>query len=79
MKTDVALLNRSKDIYLYLSKKPKGTSTSTKELTEQYGCSDKTIHRAMEILKYNGLITRSNRGWVAVPKRIINSAQKKSS
>ncbi len=47
------MLNRIKDLYLYLNER--GTAT-TKELSEQFGLSERTIQRDINILQYNGLV-----------------------
>ncbi len=62
------MLNRIKDIYLYLNEK--GTAT-TKELSEQFGLSDRTIQRDINILQYNGLVESYKKGeWTTTDKKV---------
>lgn len=71
-RTEQDVLNRCKDIYLYLLENKEGANSNT--LADLYGCSLKTIQRAMQILSHNGLVINNKRNWEAVPKKIVKSA-----
>ncbi|WP_124220335.1 DeoR family transcriptional regulator [Aquisalibacillus elongatus] len=62
------MINRIKDIYLYLN--DQGSAT-TKELSEQFGLSDRTIQRDINVLQYNGLVESCRKGeWTTTDKKV---------
>ncbi|MGM8215667.1 DeoR family transcriptional regulator [Bacillaceae bacterium W0354] len=62
------MLNRIKDIYLYISN---NGSVTTKELAEQFGLSDRTIQRDLNVLRYNGLVRSHQKGkWTVTNKKV---------
>jgi len=62
------MLNRIKDIYLYIFNQG---SATTKELAEQFGLSDRTIQRDLNVLKYNGLVESHEKGkWTTTDKKV---------
>ncbi|AST96940.1 DeoR/GlpR transcriptional regulator [Shouchella clausii] len=61
------MLTRIKSIYLYI--KQKGTVT-TNELVEEFGITQRTVQRDLNVLEYNNLVTSSARGkWKATSKK----------
>lgn len=61
------MLTRIKSVYLYI--KQKG-SVSTKELVEEFGTTDRTIQRDLNVLEYNGLVMPMERGiWTTTNKK----------
>lgn len=62
------MLIRVKAIYLYV--KEKGTVT-TSELAEEFGITDRTAQRDVNVLVHNGLLTSPHRGkWTVTEKRV---------
>ncbi|WP_093857573.1 DeoR family transcriptional regulator [Tenuibacillus multivorans] len=62
------MLNRIKDIYLYLYE---NGSATTSELSEQFGLSDRTIQRDINVLQYNGLVESCRKGeWTTTDKKV---------
>ena len=62
------MLTRVKAIYLYI--REKGTVTTT-ELAEEFGTTDRTIQRDLQVLEYNGLVVSPNRGrWKITNKKV---------
>lgn len=62
------MLNRIKSIYLYIRKKG---SVSTKELVEEFGLTERTIQRDLNVLEYNNLVVSPERGiWTTTNKKI---------
>ncbi|KGX89427.1 DeoR family transcriptional regulator [Pontibacillus halophilus JSM 076056 = DSM 19796] len=62
------MLNRVKDIYLYIRKH--GTVTTT-DLSEEFGITDRTVQRDLHVLQYNGLVSSPNRGkWQITEKKV---------
>ncbi|QDP40918.1 DeoR family transcriptional regulator [Radiobacillus deserti] len=62
------MLTRVKAEYLYI--REKGT-VSTTELAEEFGITDRTVQRDLNVLEHNGLVTSPNRGrWKITEKRV---------
>ncbi|MFJ8531186.1 DeoR family transcriptional regulator [Bacillus sp. NPDC094106] len=62
------MLNRCKSIYLFIRKE--GIAT-TKELQDEYGVCQRTIHRDLRILQENGLVYHEGRGkWKITHKKV---------
>ncbi|ARK31776.1 DeoR family transcriptional regulator [Halalkalibacter krulwichiae] len=67
MKTSTdRMLTRIKSIYLYI--KQRGTVT-TNELVEEFGITQRTIQRDLNVLEYNKLVERPTRGKWSVTKK----------
>ncbi|MBM0067042.1 MULTISPECIES: DeoR family transcriptional regulator [Alkalicoccobacillus] len=68
MKTSTdRMLTRIKSIYLYI--KQRGTVT-TNELVEEFGITQRTIQRDLNVLEYNKLVTSPTRGkWSTTNKK----------
>ncbi|MCL7747861.1 DeoR family transcriptional regulator [Halalkalibacter alkaliphilus] len=68
MKTSTdRMLTRIKSIYLYI--KQRGTVT-TNELVEEFGITQRTIQRDLNVLEYNNLVESPTRGkWSATKKK----------
>ncbi|WP_332633814.1 DeoR family transcriptional regulator [Halalkalibacter flavus] len=68
MKTSTdRMLTRIKSIYLYI--KQRGTVT-TNELVEEFGITQRTIQRDLNVLEYNNLVESTTRGkWSATKKK----------
>ena len=68
MKTSTdRMLTRIKSIYLYI--KQRGTVTTT-ELVEEFGITQRTIQRDLNVLEYNKLVVSPTRGkWSATKKK----------
>jgi DeoR/GlpR family transcriptional regulator of sugar metabolism len=61
------MLTRIKSIYLYI--KQRGTVT-TNELVEEFGITQRTIQRDLNVLEYNKLVTSPTRGkWSTTNKK----------
>ncbi|QKS72112.1 DeoR/GlpR transcriptional regulator [Paenalkalicoccus suaedae] len=61
------MLTRIKAIYLYIKK---NGSVSTKELVEEFGCTERTIQRDLNVLEYNDLVISHERGvWTTTKKK----------
>lgn len=62
------MLNRVKALYLFIRKK--GTVT-TRELVEEFGTTQRTIQRDLNVLAYNKLVNSPGRGlWEATAKKV---------
>lgn len=62
------MLTRIKSIYLYI--KQKGAVT-TNELVEEFGTTQRTIQRDLNVLEYNKLVESPSRGkWTVTNKKI---------
>ncbi|MRG87752.1 DeoR family transcriptional regulator [Salinibacillus xinjiangensis] len=62
------MLDRVKAVYLFI--KEKGTVTTT-EIAEEFGTTDRTVQRDLNVLAYNGLVTSPSRGqWTITKKRV---------
>lgn len=62
------MLTRIKSIYLYI--KQRGTVT-TNELVEEFGITQRTIQRDLNVLEYNKLVQSPSRGkWTLTNKKI---------
>ncbi|WP_198510242.1 DeoR family transcriptional regulator [Bacillus solitudinis] len=67
MKTSTdRMLTRIKSIYLYI--KQRGTVTTT-ELVEEFGITQRTIQRDLNVLEYNKLVESPTRGKWSVTKK----------
>ncbi|KGA98764.1 alkaline phosphatase [Alkalihalobacillus alcalophilus ATCC 27647 = CGMCC 1.3604] len=62
------MLTRIKSIYLYI--KQRGTVT-TNELVEEFGITQRTIQRDLNVLEYNKLVESPTRGKWSVTKKKI--------
>lgn len=61
------MLTRIKSIYLYI--KQRGTVT-TSELVEEFGITQRTIQRDLNVLEYNKLVSSPSRGkWTVTKKK----------
>jgi DeoR/GlpR family transcriptional regulator of sugar metabolism len=60
------MLTRIKSIYLYI--KQRGTVT-TNELVEEFGITQRTIQRDLNVLEYNKLVESPTRGKWSVTKK----------
>ncbi|MBU8905263.1 DeoR family transcriptional regulator [Desertibacillus haloalkaliphilus] len=61
------MLTRIKSIYLYI--KQRGTVT-TNELVEEFGITQRTVQRDLNVLEYNGLVRSPSRGkWTTTDKK----------
>ncbi|WP_017726516.1 DeoR family transcriptional regulator [Halalkalibacterium ligniniphilum] len=61
------MLTRIKSIYLYI--KQRGTVT-TNELVEEFGITQRTIQRDLNVLEYNKLVESPTRGkWTVTKKK----------
>jgi DeoR/GlpR family transcriptional regulator of sugar metabolism len=61
------MLTRIKSIYLYI--KQRGTVT-TNELVEEFGITQRTIQRDLNVLEYNKLVESPTRGkWSVTNKK----------
>jgi len=61
------MLTRIKSIYLYI--KQRGTVT-TGELVEEFGITQRTIQRDLNVLEYNKLVSSPSRGkWTVTKKK----------
>jgi DeoR/GlpR family transcriptional regulator of sugar metabolism len=60
------MLTRIKSIYLYI--KQRGTVT-TNELVEEFGITQRTIQRDLNVLEYNNLVESPTRGKWNVTKK----------
>ena len=62
------MLNRVKDVYLYI--KESGTVT-TQELVDVFEMNQRTIQRDLNILTYNNLVKSTSRGkWTVTNKKV---------
>ncbi|MGG1687406.1 DeoR family transcriptional regulator [Pseudalkalibacillus sp. NRS-1564] len=62
------MMTRIKSIYLFISKH--GT-VSTNELVEEFGITQRTVQRDLNVLAYNELVKSLNRGfWTTTSKRV---------
>ncbi|MFA9559084.1 DeoR family transcriptional regulator [Evansella sp. AB-rgal1] len=68
MKTSTdRMLTRIKSIYLYIKKRG---SVSTKELVEEFGTTQRTIQRDLNVLVYNKLVDSPKRGkWTTTNRK----------
>ncbi|SFP53616.1 DeoR family transcriptional regulator [Salibacterium halotolerans] len=62
------MITRVKSIYLYI--KEKGTVT-TSELVDEFGITQRTIQRDLNVLEYNRLVHSPSRGkWTLTKKKV---------
>ncbi|HET6871457.1 MAG TPA: HTH domain-containing protein [Sporolactobacillaceae bacterium] len=63
------MLNRVKDVYLFI--KEKGGPVTTQELVEAFDMTQRTIQRDLNILTYNNLVKSPSRGvWIVTDKKV---------
>ncbi|MDG5787736.1 DeoR family transcriptional regulator [Evansella sp. AB-P1] len=62
------MLTRIKSIYLYIYKRG---NVSTKELVEEFGTTQRTIQRDLNVLEFNNLVSSPERGkWTTTSRKI---------
>ncbi|MFC7320265.1 DeoR family transcriptional regulator [Halobacillus campisalis] len=62
------MLTRIKSVYLYLQHN--GPSTTT-QLADEFGLTDRTMQRDLSVLEYNGLVFSPNRGkWTTTERKV---------
>ncbi|MFB5663808.1 DeoR family transcriptional regulator [Alteribacillus sp. HJP-4] len=62
------MITRIKSIYLYI--KQKGTVTTT-ELVDEFGITQRTVQRDLNVLEYNHLVHSPTRGkWSITSKKV---------
>ncbi|TLS39405.1 DeoR family transcriptional regulator [Pseudalkalibacillus caeni] len=62
------MMTRIKSIYLFILEK--GT-VSTKDLVEEFGITQRTVQRDLNVLSYNNLVKSPNRGyWTTTGKKV---------
>ncbi|SEU08009.1 DeoR-like helix-turn-helix domain-containing protein [Salinibacillus kushneri] len=62
------MLARVKAVYIYI--KENGTVTTT-EIAEEFGITDRTVQRDLNVLSYNGLVKSPSRGkWTTTKKKV---------
>ncbi|AIF67147.1 MULTISPECIES: DeoR family transcriptional regulator [Bacillaceae] len=62
------MLNRVKAVYLYIKERD---TVSTTELAEEFGITDRTVQRDLNVLEYNGLVQSPHRGvWSTTSKKV---------
>ncbi|MEQ6378575.1 DeoR family transcriptional regulator [Bacillaceae bacterium S4-13-58] len=62
------MLTRVKAVYLFI--RERGT-VSTAELSEEFGITDRTVQRDLNVLEHNGLVTSPQRGkWEITKKKV---------
>lgn len=62
------MLTRIKAIYMYILE---NGSVTTENLTEEFGITNRTIQRDLNVLEYNDLITSPVRGkWTTTTKKV---------
>ncbi|MCM3759575.1 DeoR family transcriptional regulator [Alkalihalobacillus oceani] len=68
MKTSTdRMLTRIKSIYLYIKQKE---IVTTNELVEEFGITQRTIQRDLNVLEYNNLVESPTRGkWSIIKKK----------
>ncbi|WP_117170657.1 winged helix-turn-helix domain-containing protein [Paraliobacillus sediminis] len=62
------MLTRVKAVYLFIRENEPVTTT---EIAEEFGITDRTVQRDLNVLEYNGLVTSPNRGrWKVTKKKV---------
>ncbi len=62
------MLTRVKAVYLFI--KENGSVTTT-EIADEFGITDRTVQRDLNVLEYNGLVMSPNRGrWKVTNKKV---------
>lgn len=62
------MLTRVKAVYLYIREKG---PVSTTEIAEEFGITDRTVQRDLNVLEHNGLVVSPNRGrWKITEKKV---------
>ncbi|MDC3415810.1 DeoR family transcriptional regulator [Aquibacillus salsiterrae] len=62
------MLTRVKAVYLYIRE---NGSVSTNEIAEEFGITDRTVQRDLNVLEHNGLVVSPNRGrWKITEKKV---------
>ncbi|MFD2761896.1 DeoR family transcriptional regulator [Lentibacillus juripiscarius] len=67
--TTSRMLTRVKAVYLYI--REKGT-VSTRDIADEFGTTDRTIQRDLNILTYNGLVESPIRGKWTITDKPVN-------
>lgn len=62
------MLNRIKSVYMYISER--GTVT-TDQLVDEFGITQRTIQRDLNVLEFNDLVESPSRGkWTTTEKKV---------
>jgi DeoR/GlpR family transcriptional regulator of sugar metabolism len=62
------MLNRIKSVYMYINER--GT-VSTDQLVDEFGMTQRTVQRDLNVLVYNDLIESPSRGrWTTTEKKV---------
>ncbi|MDL4839398.1 DeoR family transcriptional regulator [Aquibacillus rhizosphaerae] len=62
------MLTRVKAVYLYIRE---NGPVSTSEIAEEFGITDRTVQRDLNVLEHNGLVSSPNRGrWRITKKKV---------
>ncbi|WP_182201131.1 DeoR family transcriptional regulator [Paraliobacillus salinarum] len=62
------MLTRVKAMYLFIKK---NGPVSTLEIAEEFGITDRTVQRDLNVLEYNGLVKSPSRGrWKVTSKKV---------
>lgn len=62
------MLTRIKSVYLYIEQKG---SVTTQDIVEEFGITERTVQRDLNVLDYNGLVTTHARGvWTTTGKKV---------
>ncbi|MBM7572819.1 DeoR family transcriptional regulator [Aquibacillus albus] len=62
------MLTRVKAVYLYIRE---NGPVSTTEIAEEFGITDRTVQRDLNVLEHNGLVMSPNRGrWKITRKKV---------
>ncbi|WP_246941360.1 DeoR family transcriptional regulator [Bacillus pinisoli] len=62
------MLNRIKSVYMYISER--GTVT-TDQLADEFGMTQRTVQRDLNVLVYNDLVESPSRGrWTTTEKKV---------
>ncbi|WP_026690725.1 DeoR family transcriptional regulator [Alteribacter aurantiacus] len=61
------MLTRIKSMYLYIKKRG---NVTTLELVEEFGATQRTVQRDLNVLEYNNLVESPSRGtWVVTERK----------
>ncbi|CQR48181.1 putative HTH-type transcriptional regulator YtzE [Paraliobacillus sp. PM-2] len=62
------MLTRVKAVYLFIRK---NGPVTTIEIAEEFGITDRTVQRDLNVLEYNGLVESPSRGsWKVTKKKV---------
>ncbi|WP_186578329.1 DeoR family transcriptional regulator [Aquibacillus kalidii] len=62
------MLNRVKAVYLFIRD---NGPVSTSQIAEEFGITDRTVQRDLNVLEHNGLVVSPNRGrWRITEKKV---------